>query len=533
MSRPRPISGSAGSRIRVILGKTGDDYLYYINEDDGNCEWQSRDWTVDDGGPPYGLCRQMNNINSKGRYITDVTFDSTGQWYVAGQKRDGTGGHSWWGDTDAGESIKNACDTTKVVFGNDDGNYHKEKRWVVLNGRNGYSTSQGIDSNLKSRMQRINKKRKTIDFIRLFDNNNFFISDSEGTQWSVGSHLSKELKDGGTVLDVTLADDGSWLVIRPNHYVASIGVSDKLTKKLRRFYREHKARQTKRSNEIKLHDEKIIRKEKERKAEQRRQEEERQRKEREEARKAEEILLRKAKEMSFKKKSDEVEFLRQIHLKRLRPKGKITAIGFSSKPGDAIVSRIIGNESIEVMKPSKPQAGTVIFKDPRLLTTFNPDEDSKVLMLLCNASDKFEADIALYYCECHNGICRCTKLLSGSFLPQSLLNSTDMKLLTHSPLRLVTDEPINGPTIFNEYLCREKINLRRLQEIVKDLETDTNKRAKMLQSFKQQQIGNGKEPPGLKLLQRCHAFEQVAIALATRLMDCPMDDNGHVTYEVG
>ena len=36
MSRPRQITSNEGSRIRVILGATGDDYLLILNEDDGD-----------------------------------------------------------------------------------------------------------------------------------------------------------------------------------------------------------------------------------------------------------------------------------------------------------------------------------------------------------------------------------------------------------------------------------------------------------------------------------------------------------------
>ena len=89
MAAPRPIPGSAGGRIRVILGETGSDYLYYLDEDDGDREWQTRNWTVDDGGPPTGLCRQINNMISKGRHITSVDYDCSGQWFVKGQKGDG------------------------------------------------------------------------------------------------------------------------------------------------------------------------------------------------------------------------------------------------------------------------------------------------------------------------------------------------------------------------------------------------------------------------------------------------------------
>ena len=41
-------------------------------------------------------------------------------------------------------------------------------------------------------------KNKTINFIRLFHANNYFISDDEGTEWNgiLGEDLGKELKKG-------------------------------------------------------------------------------------------------------------------------------------------------------------------------------------------------------------------------------------------------------------------------------------------------------------------------------------------------
>jgi hypothetical protein len=72
--------------------------VYYLDEDDNTTSWQSWNWTSDHCGPPSVLCTQMNNISNKGRYVTDVTFESTsGQWYVDGQKRDGTGFNQCWG----------------------------------------------------------------------------------------------------------------------------------------------------------------------------------------------------------------------------------------------------------------------------------------------------------------------------------------------------------------------------------------------------------------------------------------------------
>ena len=155
---------------------------------------------------------------AKGRHITSVDFDSLGQWFVAGQKRDGSGYYAWWGGTDASDEIEKSIDTSKVYFGDEDEDGNPI--WIVLNGRNGYQSWGIAYSNLLKRIERMNKRNKSIDFIRCFNVHGYgpgyFMCDDEGTEWeSVGTELSKELKNGhgGNILDVALARDGSWVLI--------------------------------------------------------------------------------------------------------------------------------------------------------------------------------------------------------------------------------------------------------------------------------------------------------------------------------
>ena len=46
MARPREIRGTPGSRIRVLLGQGGEDYLYFLDEDTGDREFQTVNWTA-------------------------------------------------------------------------------------------------------------------------------------------------------------------------------------------------------------------------------------------------------------------------------------------------------------------------------------------------------------------------------------------------------------------------------------------------------------------------------------------------------
>jgi hypothetical protein len=58
--------------------------------------------------------------------------------------------------------------------------------------------------------------------------NEYFISVSVGSEWNgLGEGIDKELKSGGKdkILDVVIAGDGSWIIVRPNRIITSHGVS--------------------------------------------------------------------------------------------------------------------------------------------------------------------------------------------------------------------------------------------------------------------------------------------------------------------
>ena len=96
---PRKINGSIGSRIRVIFGETGKDWLLILDKDDGDRQWQESCWK----GPGNDLEKQVNNCAKKGRTITSVDFyDNTNgcggykstSWYIEGTK-EGFPTHRW------------------------------------------------------------------------------------------------------------------------------------------------------------------------------------------------------------------------------------------------------------------------------------------------------------------------------------------------------------------------------------------------------------------------------------------------------
>jgi hypothetical protein len=226
--------GTPGSRIRLIMGQTGSSYLIIMNEDNGQ---QTIKWH----GMPNAICKQINNCILKDRIVKELDCSSaTGAWYVEGVKRDGTGQHSWWGATAASLSL-NSVPSRKVSLGSSYSNYYDtpEEIYVIISGSNGYCFSSNTPSGLKERLKRIRDRGKTINFVRLFDDRGYFISDSEGTEWSgtLGQHVGEELKKvGDGVHDVAVAKDGSWVVIRANRFVSSTGVSEELTRELASFY---------------------------------------------------------------------------------------------------------------------------------------------------------------------------------------------------------------------------------------------------------------------------------------------------------
>ena len=105
-------------------------------------------------------------------------------------------------------------------------------------------------------MKRIYASKKGFNFIRLFHDNIYFISDDEGTEWKgipIDCACSKELKKVGKVDDFAYAGDGSWVIISPNHHVLSTGIDNDLSGHITKFYNDQQKRNNKRTLEIQEH----------------------------------------------------------------------------------------------------------------------------------------------------------------------------------------------------------------------------------------------------------------------------------------
>ncbi len=232
---PREITGSIGSRIRIVFGDTGDDWLLLLNNDDGDRKWQSKAWS---GNIPYKIAKQLNNCDAKGRKATCVDFGPGGEWYVHGVKPDGTGAHHWWGGTFGGNDIEEMTGSIKVSFGSDD---FGQETYAIIQGRNGYSLSGSAPSGLRDRLDKIHRKRKNVEYVRLFSDGKYYISDDEGSQWFLNNkHLEDEVRKNGYVHEVAVAGDGSWAVVKDNSYESSFGVCKELEDKLSNFFSDQR-----------------------------------------------------------------------------------------------------------------------------------------------------------------------------------------------------------------------------------------------------------------------------------------------------
>jgi len=565
MSRPRSIAGNDGSRIKVILGPTGDDFVLTLDEDNGETEWQSYDW---DGDSYFSksLCIQINNIRNKSRHVVQMALGLQDEWYVFGEKRNGNGGHGWWGgvDTDCTEMLRSGtANDFQVALG-------CNFSWVNIKGDNGYQTF-GVPNSLSNRMSRINKKNGLIKRVRLLPSTdayalspNYWISDSDGQEWSesLDEHFGNQLQSGGRdeVSDVVQAGDMSWIVIRPNRFVASTGVSARLTSRLEQFYRDQKARREQTNLRIKNYDARIVREQQEReeeaaeaqaelqrvaerlaaseRAEQERFAEVRRRAE--DRRRAEEERKQKRKEMEETaltlRRTNEVQ--EAIHNKRLRVGTTVNAVGDTSGVGLSVASACvitrIRKDGVDIRL--QHGGGTTFFiQDPRQLVVMNEKGDydmdrSTTLSMLCLAHDKYEASLCFLECECHNGVCRCRVVAAAKISIDPSPRAIRPLLENRTDGRIVSR--------FDEYTCAEKIDFVRLKRVLSELRMDHNVREECIKdldkeiSISRDGARNLELLDWLKALQRCQVIQAIAETLEEFLRETPPDKMGCVVHEV-
>ena len=133
-----------------------------------------------------------------------------------------------------------------------------------------------------------NKTKQNVNFVRLFDNNQYFISDHDGISWglhdegggvddgesfsALNEELSKSQESEGVVEDIAILSKKSWIVIRSDHFIifdkgyhynSSSSSSDSnesspstniqhVQEHLTTFYKFQKQRQIQRQKEIEI-----------------------------------------------------------------------------------------------------------------------------------------------------------------------------------------------------------------------------------------------------------------------------------------
>ena len=288
-SPPRTIVGSVGSRIRIVLGTTGRDYVVVFNHDDGNRQWQTHltsnstitststntstntntsTSTSQDGSIPQGLQQQLENCAHKQQLVTALDFNTQGAWYVQavrGDDDDDDKGHcpytSWWSsNTISGDEViqkytRNNSNNQALVHL---GTTITSEEAIVVTTAGGFCAGKNLPlQDLQDRIKQWRRQRNRFSapFFRLFDDGQYFIRDAKGTDWQIHSqalHDRLTKKAPKEICDLGLAADQSWIIIGKNTFKASCGVATQLKMALREFYTTQKAHSVARANAIRL-----------------------------------------------------------------------------------------------------------------------------------------------------------------------------------------------------------------------------------------------------------------------------------------
>ena len=260
MACPRPIEGSAGSRIKLVLGEKGSDYILILNEDRGDREVQSILGEFE-GGISSNLSKQIKECNANDFFVKDVASGHCGEWYLEVRKKSRSTGddknnddkdysereQGIWGGLERGLSdeikSKYAEDSKlKVSFGDDN-------RWVLIQSKNGFHYSGNLDPkgvNIAQRLRHLNEINGTIHFVRLLPDGGYFIKDSKGHEGKgISSDLAKEIEkrsksDDDPLVDIVHTKTGGWVILNENSFSCSQDISSSLSSHLADFYRNHK-----------------------------------------------------------------------------------------------------------------------------------------------------------------------------------------------------------------------------------------------------------------------------------------------------
>ena len=225
------------------MGKSVNDYLLLVDEDDGEVEWQTRSLGA---GVPVDLTAQLNRLQAANQFVREAGLGPAGEWFVHGVSQDSTGEYSWW-DRDSAASRMLRLWTgelqarLQLEFG-------EGGRWLLLQGHNSFACSGCVDAALQARIQRVHAKKGSIGCVRLLPGGGFFIADdTEGTllvgaRADLAAEVRRPSKD--PIVDVVCdgTDGAAWVVLRHHWFRASAAVAPALTERLGHFYTAQRQR---------------------------------------------------------------------------------------------------------------------------------------------------------------------------------------------------------------------------------------------------------------------------------------------------
>lgn len=261
---PRPIDGSAGSRILAFFGTTCNEFVLLFHEDDGNKSWQSKVWC----NIPTGLDLKLHTLD----IVHHCSFMAN-DWFLLTQCNQTGKYKSYW---NVESSLLHSALTTyaqsntyiRLVFG-------ENGQYVILHGKNGYQVGPNIPTQLETALDRaftsgnkvvgvhgINAHgRFIVHLLKNSGSHNDSLTSVDEQQPTVASFnaqgLSTQLDQvlrtankGERLYFVLSIKDTAWIMIRDHSFERTDDLHYDLIMELDGFYARHKKRQEKRTEEI-------------------------------------------------------------------------------------------------------------------------------------------------------------------------------------------------------------------------------------------------------------------------------------------
>lgn len=582
-TKRRKINESPGESILLNLGLTGFDFLLVLNFDDGLSKRQIYNSS---GSVPEDLINELKCLYKANRIVTQVTFKTSvsngsekSNYFLRGATVDGSNDHFYSNYEKIGSGLAVYSSPRLVTFfGNNPSSA------TVIFGENG-STFYGYKNHeLKSRISRVWKSRGKVHSIRVFDRHeNYFIRDSLGYEYSGDCEaISVELQNDSSdpVVDIIMASNGAWIVIRSRSFTASRNVDPALTQSLSKFYSQQKIFiEQQEKAEVSPKAQESLSEAKAQRAEATT------RKVLNEAERM--IKVRREQEQMIQNKRLGHERLESLFYKRIKIGSQITVVGHSTSIGDTVVKAISSDGIVRARNFSpKGQTSLVIDDVSTIVSLSAMDEDVAMnhLVFVLQAQDEYEKAVA--YMHNHGNLLTdpfnaiAVKDLLSAYVnnmnsdlaPVELLQdialtpckitavadiaSERMKHLIASAMLVPKKEnvqvpcpttnalkPTSNPVMFapvfgdhcyrndtfDEFKCCERIDIVRLRRFLLQFETNLKQESGLPIDLETKLVQNDEI---LQRLIRCYELEVVAREMLDVLSQYPVDEHGCVSYVV-